>query len=311
MLVEKCASVRVDLVNANDLMTPNKDQMAMDHVYKYVGTCFDGSYVTKINKVITGDRAANFRKLDGSGTMTVMFWYDAEVYREGTIIHNAVVSDIMEESDSGEISASCVSGDHIAILAIVETPGIIDVGMTIPVRAENISYPQSVHKEINISGFLIQPYYFTPVQYCVLAPEDGDVEKARKLVSEMDSEMETILDMPRAQFFSQWLYPYKDTGDKKRKMVMNLRDVLKNDVKHELYVKIMDMCKVGSYEFVKARNNKNLTKITFNEFVTEIVDSSKEFWCDVSSLSETYGDADMFAKHESIWKYYSDAKESL
>jgi hypothetical protein len=229
------SSVWLDLVNPNDVETPNKKQMAMDHLQKYVGTCFDQSYVLRIDRIeTTGDIEVDFRKMYGEASMNVIFWYEAEMFEEDAdvILHNAIITKITNDT-----IMTCTAGDHITATVIVDSPGIVNVGMVIPVRIINVTYPQDISNKISVEGELLKPSYFVPTLFSVPVATEEELQQVREMLKTVDALVDVVSQSNRAQFFKSWLYPHKDVRSDK---LLNLSNFVKKEQKRTIYIQIDD-----------------------------------------------------------------------
>lgn len=298
------ASVWIDLSNPNDVETPDVNQMAMDQLNKYVGTCFDHSYVIKIDRIeMVGDREVDFRKMYGEASMNVIFWYEAEIFEEdsGVILHEAIVTKITNDT-----IMTCTSGDHITATVIVDIPGVVNVGMTIPVRVVNVTYPQDISNKISIEGELLKPFYYDPVILSVSVPTEDEIKQVQVMLKEVNALIDIVNQSDRAQFFKSWLYPHKNLPKDKP---LTLSVFIKKEQTRPTFVQIDDTCDTSNMEFKRIKKQKAVNAISFLDFGTMLTTDATRFWNDVLHLSQTYESKDMFMKHSTIWKYYEGAKD--
>ena len=298
------ASVWIDLSNPNDVETPNVIQMAMDHLDKYVGTCFDQSYVLRIDRIETvGDREVDFRKMYGEASMNVIFWYEAEMFEEdsGVILHDAIVTKITNDT-----IMTCTSGNHVTATVIVDSPGIVNVGMVIPVRIVNVTYPQDISNKISVEGELLKPFYFDPMVLAVTMGTEDEIKSVNAMLTDVNTLIDIVNQSSRAQFFKSWLYPHKDLPKEK---VFTLSTFIKKEQKRTTYIQIDDTCDASNMEFKRIKKQKAVNFISFLDFGTMLTSEATKFWNDVLHLSQTYESKDMFDKHASVWKYYEHAKD--
>jgi hypothetical protein len=300
----KSATISINLDNPNDIDTKNREQMALDHLREYEGTCFDGGYVVRILSVICGYRECLPRKMWGEATMSVHFEYEAiTIHRndESVIIHNCVVKRVTKE-----VHLICTSQSHIAASVLIDVPGIIIPGMVVPIRLTNAQFPQNITNKINVQGEVLKPIEYA-MTLGVSQPNVGDIDIARVKIEEVDRLATSVAIQKRSQFFRSWLYPHKEIVK-----FNNLNEELEKKWVKTTYILIDDWCDPTNLEYKKTKGKKSgFDTISFLDFVEFLIDDAKRMWRDIEKLSTTYASEEMFNKHSSLFKYYETAKDAV
>lgn len=299
----RSATVSINLDNPNDIDTKNREQMALDHLREYEGTCFDGGYVVKILSVICGYREALPRKMWGEAKMSVHFEYSAITMAHGDesiIIHDCVVRRV-----SKEVHITCSSQSYISASVLIDVPGIVIPGMVIPIRLSNVEFPQNITNKINVRGEVLKPISYI-MTFGVSAPTNEDIVSAQLKIEEIEELASSIAALGRAQYFRSWLYPHKEITKN-----TYLHEALEKKWAKTTYVTIDDWCDPTNMEYKKMKGkHTGFDIITFADFVTILFDDAKRMWRDIEKLSITYGSEDMFKRHAMVFKYYENAKDA-
>jgi hypothetical protein len=304
-------SLRFDLGPA-ECETPHLKQKLLEELKKmYENTCMDGSYVLKIIRILgePAPRVWNPRKMNGEMQTAVIFEYLAEILvsqsevKTQAVLHGGNVIEITEHASG--VLATCTFGDHTTGTILVDLHGIVNVGMTIPVRVSSAEYPQSTVNNVTVLGELLRPTHFNP-RYILVAPgSDADMTIARKQLTKLDAEIARIAQYKRAQYFKAWLYPYKNVPARK---TLTLSSLLSKRQAKSMYVRLDDACDIANLEFMQVTKMPLVDTMSFLSFVTSIIDESRRIWKDIETFSETYDSETVFAEHKTIWSYYENAK---
>lgn len=298
----RSAVVSINLDNPNDIDTKNRDQMALDHLREYEGTCFDGCYIVRIISVMCGYRECHARKMWGEASMSVRFEYEAVTLNrndESVIIHNCVVKRVTKE-----VHLLCTSESHISASVLIDVPGIAIPGMVVPIRLTNAQFPQNITNKINVQGEVLKPIKYL-MAFGVNAPTEEDIATAQLKIIEVEELASSVAVQKRSQFFRSWLYPHKEIIKH-----VYLLEALDKKWQKTTHVIIDDTCDPTNLEFKKTKSKQSgLDIIEFSEFIMLLIDDAKRMWRDIEKLSITYGSDDMFKRHASIFKYYEAAKD--
>lgn len=301
-IIRKSACVGVS-VSAHDMITPNKEQMILDHLRNYEGTCFDGCFVREIKSVICGIRKFTS---NGEGMMPVIFEFMAEIIPDdnSVIIHNCVVGKVMDTTQN-HVVLTCTSGSNISVSALINRSGIIIPGMIIPVRCFSSSYPQNAENKINVFGEVLLPQKFV-IEMAVLAPAENEIDNAQKMINDIKDMATAISEKPRSQYFRSWLYPHKETEEHNE----NINATLTKKWSKVTYIKIDDWCDQTNMEYKKIKGRRTFDSVTFTEFIKIITGEAKKTWTDIDMLCTTYASEDVYKRHAMLFKYYEDAKDT-
>lgn len=304
-------SLRFDLSPA-ECETPHLHALLLEKLKKmYEHTCMDSSYVQQIVRILgePAPRVWNPRKMNGEMQTSVIFEYRAEILvsqsevKTQAILHGGNVIEITEHS--GGVLATCTFGNHITGTILVDLHGIVNIGMTIPVRVSDAEYPQSTVNNVTVLGELLKPTHFNPRYILVAAGSDADIISARKLLTKLDEEIARISGHKRAQYFKAWMYPYKIVPARKS---ITLSSLLSKRQTKAMYVRLDDACDIANLEFLHVTKMPLVDSMTFVTFAISIIDEARRIWKDIEMFSETYADEDIFNEHKTIWSYYESTK---
>ena len=296
------ATISINLDNPNDIDTKNREQMALDHLSEYVGTCFDGGYIVRIISVVCGYREVMPRKMWGEATMSVDFEYAAITMPhddESVIIHNCIVKRVTKE-----IHLTCTSQSHIAASVLIDIPGVVIPGMTVPIRLTKAQFPQNITNKINVQGEVLKPIQYL-MTFGVSAPTKEDLAATQLKIADVEELASKVASQSRAQFFRSWLYPHKEITK-----YTHLHEALEKKWAKTTHVTIDDWCDPTNLEFKKMKGKQaGFDTIPFSDFVTILIDEAIRMWRDIEKLSITYGPEEMFKRHSVLFKYYENAKD--
>jgi hypothetical protein len=304
-------SLHFDLSPA-ECETPHLKAMLLEKLKQmYEHTCMDSSYVLKITRILgePAPRVWNPRKMNGEMQTSVMFEYQAEILvsqsevKTQRILHGGNVIEINEQS--GGVLAMCAFGNHITGTILIDLHGIVNIGMTIPVRVADAEYPQSTMNNVNIMGSLLKPTHFNSRYILVTASKDAEMIAAQEQLARLNSEIARISKYSRAQYFKAWLYPYKVAPVRKTIVLSTLLN--KRQVK-AMYVRLDDACDIANLEFMHVTKMPIVDTMTFAAFATALMDEALRIWKDIEVFSRTYDDESVFTEHKTIWNYYEAAK---
>lgn len=296
-------------LNTVDAVSSNKELMIRDNLSKYINTNYAGYFILAIENVLEiGDTVA----MQGTSPITyniecIIEFKTRKLVQDDqfSMVHGFTVKSVLKiaSSSSNECySISATNEDEFmsATVNVMES-GIVDIGMTIPIRVLSSQYPQNNINSISINGVLIEPLFHDAMECKVLAKDDN--EKCGVLYDEFIDYVNSVKKLPRTQFFVDLLYPYKK--QKKGKYIV-LYDALA-DFK-ECTVAICDHHKSSDLEF-SILKKESLIEISFTTFVKEILAMGRKYWKNVERLAEIYESDDMFNSHKTLWKYFESKKK--
>lgn len=313
IIVRRQKSVRFNLTGKNCEARFIKELLMATLVEQYQGTCMDRSYVRKIIRIIDepGPRVWSPRHMYGEMSVVVRFEYDAEIIMDEAdvktglpLLHGGKVIEIIESD--GTILATCTVGDHITVSMLVDLPGIITNGMTVPIRAIKATYEQNIMNNISVTGMLVKPSYYGSRFLHVSEPTEAELDTVREKIAELDMFIAQVTRHSRAQFFKAWLYPYKQPAGKS---VITLPSLIAKKAPKAMYVEISDACDMSGLQFILIGKMRPIDSQSFLGFSEMLIDDARRQWGDIEQLSKTYESDKMFNAHQSIWDYYEGAKK--
>lgn len=296
-------------LNTVDAVSSNKELMIRDNLSKYVSTNYAGYFILAIENILEiGDTVAMQRTSPIKYNIKCIVEFKARKIvtdDQFSMAHGFIVKSVLKIASSSSdecYSISAINADEfMSATVIVMESGIIDIGMTIPIRVLSSQYPQNDINSISINGVLIEPLFHDAIECKVLAKDDN--EKYGVLYDEFIDYVNNVKKLPRTQFFVDLLYPYK--RQKKGKYIV-LYDALTNFKK--CTVSICDHHKSSNLEFSISKK-ESLIEISFTTFVKEILAMGYKYWKNVERLAEVYESDEMFDSHKTLWKYFESRKK--
>lgn len=289
------------ILDDRESVSPGITPLAHSKANTLVGTCRNGSYITKIVNVSLGDHP---RKTTGSdGLNTILFvdiTYIGETIPPMSIVHEMEI--VATINGSNEL---IVARGHIQGNITTEDTSLFTKGMIIPTVVEYVGYNQTTHNIISISGYVIAPPYFTPVRYRVAAPTKKEIKTVMDEVNKLETEIKSKVKR-RGPIFKAMLYPHEAPTATK---MITIKTLLGNPPTTPTSFELNDYCQVSDMEVIKVKKSRIARKVSFLEFATEIINVARERWIVIRELSKTYATDDMFNTHLPLWTYYENLKK--
>lgn len=314
LVTTEVASVYINITGP-EADSPNPDQVRYDHLKKYEGTCYNNSYVSKILETENKGYIKYIPGTDGMYISEVIMTYEAITVPVGHIIHNARVVMVNVFPD-GTIEALCSINDYTSAFCNIDSEGVVDIDMIIPVIADVVTYSQCANT-IAVRGSLIHPRYDQNAVgiYYVPKPDKETIEKAKKALESFESYVKSIASKKRAGIFKNWFYPYKISKkiiSKKNKNRGCAYDLFTGKEIDKMYVSITDKYPIADLQFeIRKSKSKLAVEVPLDQFIEFICEKARTVWNDIKQLCETYEDDDVYSSHRSIWSYYSKLKKSV
>ena len=154
MIIKKLLETVIELSDPNDMFL-NIDDMLIQKLYdKFVGVCYQSSYIIKINRIIRRSYIFMQTSLDGNSQVNVKFEVDALTYITNEIINGCT---IVKKEPNGIIHAkSKYAGIQ---MSIQQNMSIFKENDIVPVIVKRVRYNIN---NLNVSVLAVP---FTPIEY--------------------------------------------------------------------------------------------------------------------------------------------------
>jgi hypothetical protein len=327
MLIEKKYEIVKNLAAIE--MFGDIDQIILDKLRReFEGRCRENTFIVKILKIVTRSSCRMVHdRLDGSGTVNVVFLAQAIEYKRGDILPNCVVKTI----EKGH-HIICTYGNH-AVISIQgnKTLQSLRPGQRIPVLVRESNYPIS-HDKITVYGF---PYTY-PNRFIVYslthslneAPrEDREIlrEKFREIVEETLALGE--VDAGARDFLIDVYYPYQQPFSPKSSVGDKLDLVSLTDYedfaqagavlcRHRVIEKstplVMRLPSITQLGPVQLFDEKYKFSVVFETPARALMDMMDDHLNFIRMLREMSGEFSTEEKrktHENVWNIYRHIKK--
>ena len=317
MLIKKTIETIVDIKNADDIYSKNRDTMLIDKLTnKFVGICYHSCYILKINKIIRRSYIYMKDTLDGDSQCTILFEVDAIVYIQNEIIHGCSI--VKKEQNGITHAKSKYAGIQ---LSIPPNMAIFKENDTVPMIVKKVRY-NIFQNSISILAAPFTQIQQTSIQYILTGTLSKDeTADITKLLSQVTDEIVYVdslnaNDKKIYKFFNDLLSTHTNKLHTKNKLVDILQ--IKNGVVYKsntfddinIYHTQSDMKDdLDKLETDTKLSDVNIiTESVYIVFYTLIL----EFISSIQTLREFINNYPTFAavQHDkNIWKMYNMLKK--
>jgi len=214
MLIKKVLETTIDLLDVNDIYTPNVQSMLMRKLKeRYNGRCFSSMLITDIVDIVRySDRKLVDNRLDGAAYIDVEFVAEGIIFVKNEVINGCKATKV---STSGVLVQNAITNGMIIAGSDKRTAEMIRVirkDQTIPVVVDDVCYniykPQIAMRCLPYVPIPCKTVYYNITELL----SDADSAKISKLLDHLADEQKMHQPMQAAksyEFFKNLVYPYK------------------------------------------------------------------------------------------------------
>lgn len=321
MIIQKIIEFKLDLINSNDIYTPNIEETAKRLLAnKFVGKCFKSCYILNINRILKTSEIYMSEDLNGSAYCDVCFEVDGLIYLKGEIITGCVIRKI---ESGGQTYAET---DKVS-LQFNQDPSlsIYKEGYVIPAIIDKVRYPINKEK-ISALALPFCPVFPPVIIYQIDNKTPTDEEKAclERLFVKISDEENKVKDLKGKtksyEFFKNLLYPFKKvqpiSSNKYKSMNFKELDISQLDTVKDGYI-----CRPHELEkfrpIVYYSNNMTTSQSSINisintkfEISLIMMQDYLQYLITLRELTDYYPDFQNINKYADIWKIYNHLKKT-